>query len=438
MRIAIAIAVMTCACDHASNTGASDGATDSAYDGAVDASLDASSAANGIPPTLFGLSVRYNQNPWPTLTFATTRTLGPAQGTWGHIETADGVYDWTYVDAFVADAEQYGLDVVFTLNGTPTWASSTPSDATCASFMPPGGCDAPVDLAADGTGTDQHLITFAHDLAVHVAGKIHYFETWNEPNLTSGTMWHGTTPQLVRMSADLAAQIKAVDPTAQILSPGAASATAPAFIQDYLANGGGQYADIIAFHGYTQVPEKLLVQAQSIRTAMAANGVSAKRLWDTEASWGANSGLPDFDEERGFVARFYLMHATAGVDRLLWYGYGQGAYDPTQFGTLWDTTDGLLSPGVAYGVTQDWLVGATLATLCSATGTVWTCELTRPGGYDGLVVWDASKHCANGTCQTSSYSPDERFTSLRDLARGTQLITGPIAIGAVPVLLETP
>src|SRR5690349_4436495 len=81
-----------------------DAALPDGHEPAVDVSdaVDAADAPTAIAPTLFGLSVRYNQAPWPTLAFATTRTLGPPEGTWGHLETSDGTYDWQYVDTFIA------------------------------------------------------------------------------------------------------------------------------------------------------------------------------------------------------------------------------------------------------------------------------------------------------------------------------------------------
>jgi hypothetical protein len=414
------------------------GSLEPAVDATADTTIDAPPAGAGaISPRLFGLHVRDDQAPWPDLAFGTSRTLGPPQTTWGRINTAAHAYDWTDIDRWIADAQTHGFDVVFTLTGTPTWASSNPTDATCANFMPPGGCDAPDDVAPDGTGTDQHLRDFIHDLATHAAGTIVYWEVWNEPNLPSGTMWHGTTAQLVRMGKDMAEVVKAIDPSAKIMTPGAASGTAAQFLGDYLAAGGAADTDIIAFHGYTQRPEAIVTQVGDIRAQMAANGVAAAPLWDTEASWGLDWLLPDPDEQRGFLARFYTLHVSLGVERLIWFGWGTGGYDPTTgghtTGTLWDTADGERPAAAAYRTTEQWLAGATLTTPCAAIGTVWTCGVTR-AGVASLVVWDASRKCANGTCQTTTFAAPG-FTTATALDGTVTPIGGSVAIGAVPVLL---
>ena len=74
-----------------------------------------------------------------------------------------------------------------------------------------------------------------------------------------------------------------------------------------------------------------------------------------------------------------------------------------------------------------------METPCAATGTVWTCGVTR-AGVASLVVWDASRKCANGTCQTTTFAAPG-FTMATALDGTVTPIGGSVAIGAVPVLL---
>lgn len=85
---------------------------------------------------------------------------------------------------------------------------------------------------------------------------IKYYEIWNEPNSTG--YFRGTMAQLVRMTRDAACIIKGtgpgctslgIDPSALIITP-APTQGAPAinnWMKDFLAGGGGDVVDVIAF-----------------------------------------------------------------------------------------------------------------------------------------------------------------------------------------------
>ena len=164
-------------------------------------------------------------------------------------------------------------------------------------------------------------------------------------------------------------------------------------------------------------------------------------LWDTEASWGLDTVLPDANMQAGSVARLYLLNAANGVARLYWYGW-----DFTNRGTLWQTTSStncetqnnggyICLAGTAYGQVYNWLSGAVLSG-CSSSGTIWTCNLARPGGYLAQVMWDSSRTCSNGVCQTTPYTPPSQFIEYRDLNGNTFIVTGSVPLGAEPIILE--
>jgi hypothetical protein len=161
-------------------------------------------------------------------------------------------------------------------------------------------------------------------------------------------------------------------------------------------------------------------------------------VFDTEGSWGSNGSIPsisDPDQQAAFTARYLLVQQSAGIARLYWYGWD---YIKSDNGDLW-TPSGLTLAGVAYQQTEIWMSGATLSTPCAANGSVWTCSYTRTGGYQALVVWDASQTCNNGSCTTSSFSlpSSPQFVQYQDLAGTTHAVSGTVAIGAKPILLET-
>lgn len=393
-----------------------------------------------VPLTFFNMTINKAATPWPTDTFNGERLLGIG-ALWGNLEpTTDGQYTWTALDKFVNNAKAHGVDLIYTFLGVPQWASSNPSDSTCSSWA--GSCDPPNDLNSDGTGTNAHWNIFVAAIANHVGTSVKYWELWNEPNVLSYAnkkTW--TTAQWIRMAADARQIILGINPNAVIVSPGIASGTS--WLTNFLAAGGGNYVDIIGFHGYSNPPESVLPLITSVQSAMGAGGVGSLPLWDTEASWGLDTALPDLDMQAGSVARLHLLQAANGVSRFYWYGW-----DFNLRGTLWqpNTATGCTTPnnggyicpaGIAYAQTHSWMAGAVLSG-CSNAGTIWTCTLARPGGYFAQVMWDSSQTCSNGICQTSSYTAPAQFIKYRDLNGATFSLTGQasVPLGAKPIILE--
>jgi poly(3-hydroxybutyrate) depolymerase len=392
---------------------------------------------SAVSSSLFDMTINKAGTPWPTDTFYGQRLLG-TNTLWGNIETANGTYSWTTLNKFVSDAQSHGVDLIYTFLGVPQWASSNPNDTSCSSW--PGSCDPPNDLNSDGTGSNAQWDAFVTNIATQVGTKIKYWELWDEPNnaaYVNPKTW--TTAQWIRMASDARQIIRGINPNAVILSPGIAPGTT--WLTNFLAAGGGNYVDVIAFHGYANPPETVVSLITPVRAAIAAAGVSSLPLWDTEASWGLNTVLTDPNMQAGSVARLYLLHAANNVARLYWYGW-----EFTTRGTLWQSAAStncatpnnggyICLAGIAYAQASNWMNGAVLSG-CSSSGTTWTCSLARPGGYFAQVMWDSSQTCSNGVCQTTPYTPPSQFIQYRDLYGSTHNVTGPVPLGAEPVILE--
>jgi len=395
-----------------------------------------------VPAQYLGMAlhpeVLTDRVPWPAVPFGSIR-LWDSETQWAALNPAEGTYDWTQLDSWFAIAQQNGKsDILYTFGVVPPWASSKPNDQTCVSeARPAGSCDPPYDLNPDGSGTDELWQDYVTALVNHSAGRIRSFELWNEADIKSE--WNGTNAQLVRMAKDAYSIIKALDPSALVLTPSSVNAgpngSIDIWLPTYLAAGGGAYADAVAFHGYMipalgLTPEDIANTVDQVTSSL--NGaVASKPIWNTEGAWGTDSDLPNTHLQAGFVARMYLMQWSKGVSRFYWYQYGS-----TLMGTFW-TPAGPDEAEIAYGQVNDWLVGATINGPCSATGTIWTCNFTRPGGIQEQAVWDSSKTCTT-SCTTSSYTPALVFTKYADLAGNLTPINpgSTIQIGAKPILLE--
>jgi hypothetical protein len=377
---------------------------------------------------------------------------------WNAIETSSGVYDFSRLDTRLADAQAEGVDVLYTIYATPTFHSATPTDSSCSEAV--AACDPPSDVNADGSGTDAAFIAFVTTLVNHAGTQIPYYEVWNEANITSE--WNGTWAQLVRMAQDARATILAVNPKARILSPSFGElpfASAAAKEAAYLAtavNGttGSQAADIINFHGYVVTPslpvpiaEYETVNLNNLRAALTSTDL-AKPLWDTE--WGYSVGTGDPDLDSAFVVRHLLIQAGQGVARTYYFDWDGNNEEALWSTTLTDCLNSgtanaggyLCETGAAYQQVESWLAGATMPTPCTgpmppATG-VWSCPVLKPGGVQALAVWDTSKTCSGGSCTTSTYGYDVRYTRYFTAASGSSspLSGGLVQIGAKPVLLS--
>ena len=321
-------------------------------------------SAQQISPFFFGMSMTGGETggePWPVDNFRAIRLWDAGTVSWAQINPAPGVYDWRELNIWMNHAQQNNnLDLMYTFGRTPTWASSHPTDTTCGNET--GSCDAPDDLNSDGTGPNLHWKDFVTAIATHSAGRIRYWELWDEfPNPYRWnwlqTKKPNTVQQLVRMAQDARTIIKRIDPKAVIVSDSGSLRYTNDFPKwtALVQAGALEYADVIAFHGYTQPngptppnPETLVALLDggpgasklAFGTAgflgfLQANsqyGTTGKPLWDTEASWAENilAGLSDHDEEAGFAARFNLLHQSLGVQRFFWY-----EWDNSMVGTLY-------------------------------------------------------------------------------------------------------
>jgi hypothetical protein len=389
--------------------------TSSSY---VRGSLAMTITSETIPATFFGMSV--NKASMETLnmpyTYGTTRTwdVYPGLG-WNTLNPSSGVYNWTNLDNYIAaNAATNKADIIYTLGLTPQWASSSPNTEGDDAV---GACAPPVSM----TVWNQWLTA----VATHTLGKIHIWELWNEPQDVG--YYCGTTAQMLQMAQQAYTTIKGIDPTAIILTPAPTGGNGPSWMATYLAAGGGNYADVVAFHGYgNAVGEDIISVVNSYASVTSSYGVSGKPLWDTEASWN-NGGATILTaaQQAAFLPKYYLLQWSMGVSRFVWYEYDGGGW-----GGLWTASGGINPAGIAWGQVQNWMLGATISTPCAAaSNSTYTCGLTRSAGYQALAVWNDSG---------VSYTPSSIYTQYRDVAGNVTPLTGQVlTLTSSPILLET-
>jgi hypothetical protein len=235
--------------------------------------------------------------------------------------------------------------------------------------------------------------------------------------------------------------VRANDPNALIAGP---SATYAPYLLSYFQHGGPKGVNLIDIHGYPNVqeldvPEAIVgFKSTTMKIALASIGLQGKPIWDSENSWGGPKANRDPDYRASFVARSLLEQWSVGMQKAFWYGW-----DEPVWGTLWTPTKGITLAGTAYGVVEGWMVGATMPYPCTENGgtvfaAVYTCDLTRSGGYQARAVFDTTQTCSKGVCTTSSYTPDPKYVQYRDITGAVVPITPgeTVQVGLKPILLE--
>jgi hypothetical protein len=366
-----------------------------------------------VPRSYFGLSVMRDRAT-PPFDYGTTRTWDAwPRADWDQMNPSPGVYDFANLDKYLSVNHNQTRDVIYTLGKTPRWASSQP-DTT--NGLPPGLCAPPANL--------QYWDDYLKAIVTHAAGRIKYWEIWNEPNLPM--YYCGDIPTLVQLAQHAQRVIKSIDPTAMILSPSATNEYGVPYLSSFLAQGGGSAIDIVAFHGYrTQKAEDIIPLVSHYKAAMAKNGVSKLPLWDTEAD---NKMAQTPEQESAFLAKYFMLQWSIGVSRFLWYAYDG---DP-QWGRLFNPYNNQPLPtSTTYVEVYKWMVGATLMKPCSqdASGN-WFCVFSRRGKVSE-ALW-------NSEAMTSVSVPSQ-FDRYRDLYGGTHPVKGgTVSVGNEPILLTGP
>ena len=342
---------------------------------------------------------------------------------WGDLNTASGVYNWTVLDMWLDNAQSADVDVLYTFGDTPQFAAGPNPPGSCLS-PGPYSCSPPADVNPDGTGTDAAFQAFVTALVTHSAGRIAFYELWNEPD--SSGFWTGTQAQLVRMGKDASAIIRALDPDAKILSPSAHGPTMATWFDGYIAAGGAPNFDIVNVHmrgenGANAQPEAFLTVYGDVEAELVKRNLTSLPLWDDEHGILQGQGLTDPDMLAGYVARGEILRAGVGLQRQYVYTWDS----PVPFGLQGNTS------GTAWNQVAGWLIGHSI-NACTANGTIYTCALDY-----GQIVWDSSQSCSQGACTTSNYTYPSSYVWYYDLSGNRSALSGKtVPIGYKPILLE--
>lgn len=275
------------------------------------------------------------------LTIATARSHDMGAPKWNGMHTADGVFVDAGLGAWLTAMKSRGADVIYTVFGTPTWASARPSE-TGDPYGILGGIAEPTNMAKLGA--------FVTWLMTNYGGQIDYLEVWNEPKYSTGgsSYFSGTASKLAEIAKTINQAAKAVKPSVKIMGVGATGM----FTWDGLADAGvthtnsflvasdgaggfgKDWIDILSVHTYAHDGTNNLRYVPDSKgfldTIKATNGISSMPVWSSEYGYIT----PAFSSYAGPVeaqvraqVRYALQHVAAGMQRCVLYAYGRTSMD---------------------------------------------------------------------------------------------------------------
>jgi hypothetical protein len=239
---------------------------------------------------------------------------------WGSVQTEQGgPFDWTAVDAVVANAARVGIEVLPFLYGAPSWA--VPPAVVPGSH---GGYRAPKTLPVKTAAARAGWTAFAQQAAARYAlggtfwaqhpelpaRPIGTWQIWNEENFKYFVVRPNPAEYGKLVSISFTA-LRSVDPTARLVLGGLFAEPKEAtwkvrppqayFATDFLTKMYRSTPGIkskfsgIALHPYTSRYQRLTVEIEAVRAVLRQNHDGAKGLWITEIGWSSDPPDPVHD-----------------------------------------------------------------------------------------------------------------------------------------------
>ena len=233
---------------------------------------------------------------------------------WGRCETQPGVYDFGWLDAIVDRLIALGIEPWFNVGyGNQLYTPDAPHP-TAVGWTPVREPAARAGWAA-----------FCTALARHYAGRVRFYEVWNEPDIKPfWTPYDPSPADYANLVALTAPALRAGQPGAQVVGGATAMALGHAgfaWVSGCFEAGMGDHIDAFSYHIYTPTPEWRYEPMQPTLRALVDRYRPGLPLWQGESGAPslavAGQALADcvFDEQRQAVwdARRALLDLQHGV-----------------------------------------------------------------------------------------------------------------------------
>lgn len=236
---------------------------------------------------------------------------------WEKLEPERGKFEWFRLDRLVDPANAAGVPVLFTLGGTPGWASPNGPETVFGD----GSRTAPPDDLAEWD-------RFVRVLADRYRGRIAAYELWDTANDPRG--YSGSVETMVEMTALAARAIKAADPAATVVCPGMAELWEVArreWLEAFARLGGYRHCDVrgVKLHPRASAdpPERMVELATEIERVLYRARAPELPMWNMGQGFatGEEPRVPA-DLAADHAVRFYLVSLYAEYRRAYFYNWG--------------------------------------------------------------------------------------------------------------------
>lgn len=371
----------------------------------------------------FGMGLTIGPNgarSWPGIDLGAVRI--PHR--WSSVERTPNVYDWDHLDVAVSTVESHGAAPLIVIEGTPLFhaVGSNPTLASPPRLRP--------------------LRKYVRALVARYGDRADY-HVWNEANVES--FFTGTPAKMARMTKIVSKAVEDLAPTANTVAPSfPLRGENPAFRtwfraywkqtlgkQDRPVSDFVDVASVSAYPMQEEDPEDGLAITQWARRLLENRGFDGP-LWVTEINYGANGLQPtsaplSMVGQVSFVVRTYVLHATAGADRVYWWRW-EG--HPTVNTLLNDGVGGLTAAGTAFGVVEDWLIG-TRPSGCTVSRGVTGCEFRARKGVKRIVYWTRSGRSRKVPVPAGARTQTDPTGTATQLSSGSKL-----RVDGTPIMIE--
>ncbi|MGZ4638745.1 MAG: hypothetical protein ACXV2J_06770 [Actinomycetes bacterium] len=370
---------------------------------------------------------------WPQTTAIGSVRLWDNGVAWNQIETTPGVYDFTRLDALVAQARLHRARVLLVLGQTPAFHASNPG---VTGFYGPGATTMPTSEAAW-----KGYVTAVANRNTRTWGNAVDFQVWNEANVSS--YWSGSAAQMALLTKWAREALRAAGSRARLVAPALVTrlSTQQSWINSFYAQRPGgvnvsSYVDALSFQLYPLAagrPEDSMKLLTKVKAVLKKYRVS-KPIYNTEVNYGLVGGAQAGARARAIassaqvanVARTYLLNAQNGVRRVYWYAWDLQGMSNTPMVTA--NGSSLTPAGKSFGVVRSWILGTRPAGCSVSRNKTYTCTFTV-GTTVKRAVWKPS-----GSAKVVVPKKTSSYLTIDGRKHATKA-GRKITVGAVPVLL---
>lgn len=241
---------------------------------------------------------------------------------WNAIEKSAGIYDWSFWDRLVTEAQLAGVTLIPYVAYTPRWAASSEKNF----WSQP-----PRDPALYGK--------FMYQIVSRYKGRIPAWEIWNEPD--NDEFWQGSTAGYADLVVQAATGMRRADPAIVLVLGGMSHGPSAFFRELFSKYDLGKYVDVIAMHGYPETwdeerAEETYRDRVRQMSALAAEQAPGTDFWVNEMGYAdyrfSNAQASKFginvyynyEHTRDYQARFLFKSevmclASGRVSLTAWY-----------------------------------------------------------------------------------------------------------------------